>query len=87
MARTRRFSNHFSEVRLTAVRAKPELTFDPAMAAQLACPACLGSLRCNATTLVCGSCGRAYPIVDGIPALIAERAEMPAQRKIPEDVG
>lgn len=91
MARTRRSNDRLSQGRLTAVRAKPELAFDPAMGALLACPACLGNLRCNATThattLACGSCGRVYPIVEGIPVLIPERAEMLAQGKIPEDVG
>jgi hypothetical protein len=43
----------------------------------LACPACLGELRLGETRLVCGGCGRGYPIVDGIPVLIAERAELP----------
>jgi hypothetical protein len=45
--------------------------FDPSVAAQLACPACLGALRLEEAQLVCQSCGQAYPIVDGIPALIA----------------
>jgi uncharacterized protein YbaR (Trm112 family) len=49
--------------------------FDPALAAQLACPACLGDLRLEAARLVCAACSRSYPIVDGIPVLIAERAE------------
>jgi hypothetical protein len=55
-----------------ASRAFP--AFDPAVLAQLACPACLGELRLEETRLVCAGCGRAYPIVDGIPVLIAERA-------------
>jgi uncharacterized protein YbaR (Trm112 family) len=49
--------------------------FDPALLEQLACPACLGDLRVEETRLVCEGCGRAYPTVDGIPVLIAERAE------------
>ncbi|MGA3263000.1 MAG: Trm112 family protein [Terracidiphilus sp.] len=40
----------------------------------LACPACLGGLRFDKGKMVCAQCGRIYPIVDGIPALIAERA-------------
>jgi hypothetical protein len=51
--------------------------FDPAVLSQLACPACLGSLSQEESRLVCASCGRAYPIVDGIPVLIAERVEQP----------
>jgi uncharacterized protein len=57
------------------MRTKPELRFDPAAVAQLACPACRGNLRANPANLVCGSCARAYPILDGIPVLIAERAQ------------
>jgi uncharacterized protein YbaR (Trm112 family) len=48
---------------------------DPDVLSQLACPACLGGLRLEEARLVCAGCGRAYPIVDGIPVLIAERAE------------
>ena len=44
---------------------------DPALAAQLACPACIGGLTLDAGKLVCTKCGRVYPIVDGIPVLIA----------------
>jgi uncharacterized protein YbaR (Trm112 family) len=47
--------------------------FDPIVAAQLACPACLGALRLEMGKLVCAQCSRAYPIVDGIPVLIAGR--------------
>jgi uncharacterized protein len=47
--------------------------FDPAVLDQLACPACLGELRLEETRLLCIACGRAYPIVDGIPVLIAGR--------------
>jgi uncharacterized protein YbaR (Trm112 family) len=37
----------------------------------LACPACIGGLTLDAGKLVCTKCGRVYPIVDGIPVLIA----------------
>jgi len=50
--------------------------FDPSVLAQLACPACLGELRQDAARLVCAGCGRAYPVVEGIPVLIAGRAEV-----------
>jgi uncharacterized protein YbaR (Trm112 family) len=66
--------------------------FDPSVATQLACPACFGALRIEETWLICAACGRAYPIVDGIPALIADSrvcrsrfqqpaAKAPASRK------
>jgi uncharacterized protein YbaR (Trm112 family) len=48
---------------------------DLSVLSQLACPACLGGLSLDDRKLVCGECGRAYPIVDGIPVLIAGRAE------------
>jgi uncharacterized protein YbaR (Trm112 family) len=43
-------------------------------ASDLACPACLGLLRLVETNVACTACGRVYPIVDGIPVLIVERA-------------
>jgi hypothetical protein len=54
---------------------KPLPAFDPLVVAQLACPACLGAFRLETDKLVCAQCGRAYPIVDGIPLLIAGRGE------------
>ncbi len=45
----------------------------PSVVNQLACPACLGALRLQGDRLHCAQCGRAYPIVDGIPVLIAGR--------------
>jgi uncharacterized protein len=55
------------------------LSFDVSILDQLACPACLGALRSDETCLVCAGCGRSYPIVNGIPVLIAERAQAPSQ--------
>jgi hypothetical protein len=40
------------------------------------CPACLGELSAATGTLVCAACERRYPVVDGIPVLIVERAEL-----------
>ena len=53
--------------------------FDQSVVSQLACPACLGAFRVDEGRLVCAGCGRSYPIVDGIPVLIAGREEK--QRK------
>jgi hypothetical protein len=50
-------------------------TFDPSVVDQLACPACHGDLRLEEARLICSACGRAYPIVDGIPVLIAGRTD------------
>jgi uncharacterized protein YbaR (Trm112 family) len=50
------------------------MRMDAATLTLLACPACHGDLRLENEQLVCVECGRAYPVSDGIPALIAERA-------------
>lgn len=42
----------------------------------LACPACRGKLRLEGGRVVCVRCTRRYPIVDGLPVLIVERAEI-----------
>ncbi len=52
--------------------------FDPSVVDQLACPACLGALRLEEARLICAACSRAYPIVDGIPTLIAGRDSPPS---------
>jgi hypothetical protein len=51
------------------------IPFDPAVMELLACPACQGDLRLDLDRLVCAGCGRAYPVVDGIPALIFRSEE------------
>lgn len=53
------------------------VSFDPSVTDQLACPACHCSLVLVKQSLLCQSCGRAYPIVDGIPVLIIERSVLP----------
>jgi hypothetical protein len=45
----------------------------PSVLSLLACPACLGALRFEQSKLLCSVCGCAYPIVDGIPVMIAGR--------------
>jgi len=55
------------------------LHFDATALDQLACPACRGDLRLEDARLLCAQCRRAYPIVDGIPVLLVERAEGPGE--------
>ncbi len=57
-------------------------TFDASAVSLLACPACHGDLHAEDSRLVCNACFRRYPIVDGIPALIVERAETIATREM-----
>lgn len=45
---------------------------------QLACPACLSALHLSPQQAVCTGCGRIYPVIDGIPVLIVERATVGA---------
>jgi len=50
---------------------------DAAVLDLLVCPACCGGLSVHGERLVCAACRRGYPILDGIPVLIAERAKLP----------
>ena len=38
------------------------------------CPVCYARLNFEEATVVCCGCARTYPIVDGIPVLIPQRA-------------
>jgi uncharacterized protein YbaR (Trm112 family) len=40
----------------------------------IVCPACHGKLAITERAAHCFVCGRAYPIEDGIPVLLVERA-------------
>ena len=52
---------------------------DPALLAILACPNCddRPPLEEKDDRLICRKCGRAYPVVDGIPHLLPESAIEP----------
>jgi hypothetical protein len=49
----------------------------------LCCPACEERPRVElrGDKLVCGRCGRAYAIREGIPIMLVEEAEMPGEAK------
>jgi uncharacterized protein YbaR (Trm112 family) len=51
----------------------------PELLAIMQCPACAGDLseRPEPAALVCGSCGRAYPVRDGVPIMLLDEAESP----------
>ncbi len=44
--------------------------------ARLACPVCHAGLVQEGGRIRCEKCGRKYPVVDGIPVLLPERAEL-----------
>ena len=41
----------------------------------LACPACQGDVELKDKKIVCKSCGRKYPVKDGIPVMLVDQAE------------
>lgn len=41
----------------------------------LACPACRGGVREKDNKIICDSCGRKYPIKDGIPVMLIDQAQ------------
>ncbi len=43
----------------------------------LVCPACGGDLKVLQESISCLSCGRRYPVRNGIPVLIIEKAALP----------
>jgi uncharacterized protein YbaR (Trm112 family) len=60
----------------------PEIS--PELLAIIVCPACHGELTvtpavgtAGGTELVCGGCGLAYPVRDGIPVLLVDEARKP----------
>jgi uncharacterized protein YbaR (Trm112 family) len=46
----------------------------------LVCPMDRKSLRLEGDRLVCAECGRRYPVVDNIPVMLIEEAELPGQQ-------
>ena len=45
----------------------------------LICPACKGSVKLLDDKIVCGKCGREYPIVNGIPIMLKDEAGTPEE--------
>jgi uncharacterized protein YbaR (Trm112 family) len=46
------------------------MNLDPRLLKILACPVCRGELKLKEEKLVCGKCGKSYPIRNGIPILL-----------------
>jgi|HubBroStandDraft_3_1064219.scaffolds.fasta_scaffold3376071_1 uncharacterized protein YbaR (Trm112 family) len=46
-------------------------------AEDVVCPVCYAPLHFEEATVVCSGCARIYPVVDGIPVLIPQRAVRP----------
>lgn len=61
---------------------------DPLLAKILVCPVDHADLveDVPSSRLVCTSCGRRYPVEDGIPVMLVDEAEMPAEPSGGEDV-
>ena len=57
------------------------MTIDARLLEILICPACRGALRELAEDrgLECRSCGRVYPIREGIPVMLVEEASAPTR--------
>ena len=58
---------------------------NPELRALLVCPVDHQPLRDDDGALVCTACARRYPIVDGIPVMLAEDAEDTAEEAAPGD--
>ncbi|HSW94968.1 MAG TPA: Trm112 family protein [Patescibacteria group bacterium] len=50
------------------------MPIDPALLEILACPADRAPVSDEGTHLVCGACGRRYPVRDGIPVMLVSEA-------------
>ena len=55
------------------------MPIDPELLAILVCPVDHAPVADRGTHLDCPSCGRRYPVRDGIPVMLVEEAE-PAER-------
>ncbi|MBF0532444.1 MAG: Trm112 family protein [Candidatus Omnitrophica bacterium] len=47
---------------------------DPDLMALLVCPACRGPVQEQDSVIVCQSCGKQYPVREGIPVMLVEEA-------------
>ena len=59
---------------------KPSLDNLKQWADDLVCPVCYARLRFEGPAVVCIGCARTYPVIDGIPVLIPQRAIEPSAK-------
>jgi uncharacterized protein len=69
--------DEYGEFALDASGAGAPQELDEEFLSLLACPVCKTSVRREGDRLICGTCGRRYPIRDGIPVMLVEEAELP----------
>jgi uncharacterized protein YbaR (Trm112 family) len=57
------------------------MPLDPRLLEILICPACHGGIAVinDEAGLECQSCGRVYPVRDGIPVMLVEEASSPTR--------
>lgn len=55
------------------------MPLDPRLLEILCCPACHGDLVEQTDGLLCQGCGLLYPIEDGIPVMLVDRAQKVAK--------
>ncbi len=67
--------------RFTRRRDAASRTFD--LDALFACPACHGDLTKAGEAYTCGSCGRSYPILQGLPHLLLDEARLGSEQPVP----
>jgi uncharacterized protein YbaR (Trm112 family) len=68
----------FHPLPVGAATGGPPQELDADFLSLLACPVCKTSVTRSGDRLICGTCGRRYPIRDGIPVMLVEEAELPA---------
>ena len=66
---------------ITVLRIRGYGMIDTKLLEILACPACRGDIEYNTKEekIICTECGRLYPVKDGIPVMLVDEAEPPAQ--------
>ncbi len=67
----------FGEESFSGGAQAPPQELDEDFLSLLACPVCKTGVTRVDDRLVCGTCGRRYPIRDGIPVMLVEEAELP----------